>query len=248
MYIRRIRTLEMAAWWLSDQLYNLALLIRQGSESLTLHRLDNPSPTQIIDNILNYNRRATQQPKAPVTATYIAVVRCMDRKLDLSRIFGDLKFVDDIANPFGAVRPHIIEALKIAVLKHGVRVIFLLEHTDCAARSIAESAEAETYPLTTAAVSQHEKHVGTLLSDPVIDGAIRNQQLAVVRGVIVTDTDELIQLWSFDPTSDHWQPFHHPAQAAHPASVHLHHPGRSKHGAGEIQGILAREPLQSPND
>ena len=206
MYIRRIRVLEMSAWWLSDRLYNLALLIREGSESLTLHRLDDPTPMQIISNIVSYNRRAAQQPKAPVTATHIAVVRCMDRKLDLNRIFGDLKFVDDIANPFGAVRPHIIEALKIAVLKHGVRVIFLLEHTGCAARSIAEGPEAETYPLTTTAVDQHEKHIGALLDDPVIDQAMRRQQLAVVRGTVVTDTDELIQLWVYGPEAGVWRP------------------------------------------
>ena len=207
MTIRRIRMLEMGAWWLSDRLYNLALLIREGSESLTLHRLDDPTPEQIINNILSYNRRAAQQPKAPVTATHIAVVRCMDRKLDLNRIFGDLKFVDDIANPFGAVRPHIIEALKIAVLKHGVRVIFLLEHTGCAARSIAEGPEAETYPLTTAAVCQHEQHISALLDDPVMDRALRRRDLAVVRGMVVTDTDELIQLWLYVPEMNCWRTF-----------------------------------------
>lgn len=206
MYIRRIRVLEMSAWWLSDRLYNLALLIREGSESLTLHRLDDPTPTQIISNIVSYNRRAAQQPKAPVTATHIAVVRCMDRKLDLNRIFGDLKFVDDIANPFGAVRPHIIEALKIAVLKHGVRAIFLLEHTGCAARGIAEGPEAETYPLTTMAVRQHEDHINALLNDPVMDSAMRCQQLAIVRGTVVTDTDELTQLWVYEPEASGWRP------------------------------------------
>jgi carbonic anhydrase len=206
MAIRRIRALEMGAWWLSDRLYNLALLIREGSESLTLHRLDDPTPEQIISNILSYNRRAAQQPKAPVTATHIAVVRCMDRKLDLNRIFGDLKFVDDIANPFGAVRPHIIEALKIAVLKHGVRAIFLLDHTGCAARSIAEGPEAEAFPLITAAVRQHEDHIGALLSDAVIDGAMRRHELAIVRGTVVTDTDELTQLWVYAAEAGCWRP------------------------------------------
>lgn len=211
MFIRRIRALEIGAWWLSDRLYNLALLIREGSESLTLHRLDNPTPGQIIGNILSYNRRAAQQPKAPVTATHIAVVRCMDRKLDLSRIFGDLKFVDDIANPFGAVRPHIIEALKIAVEKHGVRAIFLLEHTECAARGIAEGAEAETYPLITAAVRQHEEHIETLLQEPLIDAALRQDQLAIVRATVVTDTDELTQVRRYDPEGRCWRPFALPA-------------------------------------
>lgn len=207
MSIRRIRVLEMGAWWLSDRLYNLALLIREGSESLTLHRLDDPAPEHIISNIVSYNQRAAQQPKAPVTATHIAVVRCMDRKLDLNRIFGDLKFVDDIANPFGAVRPHIIEALKIAVLKHGVRVIFLLEHTGCAARGIAEGPEAKTYPLTTIAVCQHEQHIGVLLDDPVIDAAMRSHQLAVVRGTVVTDTDKLSQLRVYVPEAGGWRPW-----------------------------------------
>lgn len=207
MVIRRVRTLEMGAWWFSDRLYNLALLIREGSESLTLHRLEDPTSEQIIRNILSYNRRAAQLPKAPVTATYIAAVRCMDRKLDLSRIFGDLKFVDDIANPFGAVRPHVIEALKIAVVKHNVRAIFLLEHTDCAARGIAEGAEAEAYPLTTAAVRQHQDNIETLLSDPVINTAMQQDQLAVVRAMVITDTDQLTDVQRYDPKARCWRPF-----------------------------------------
>ena len=97
--------------------------------------------------------------------------------------------------------------MKIAVLKHGVRVIFLLEHTGCAARSIAEGPEAETYPLTTVAVRQHENHIDALLNDPVMDGAMGRHELAVVRGTVVTDTDELIQLWFYVPEMGCWRPF-----------------------------------------
>ena len=204
MFIRRLPALEMSAWWISDRLYNLAMLIRQGSESLTLHQLDDPTPDRVIANVLGYNRRAAGQHKPPVTATHIAVVRCMDRRLDLSRIFGDLKFVDDIANPYGAVTPNVIEALKIAVAKHGVRVIFLLEHTGCAARQIAHGDEADAYPLTAQAVHEHEENVRILLGEPVIDQAMREGRLQVVCATIVTESDRLESTKRYVPDDRCW--------------------------------------------
>ena len=65
MTIRRIRGLEMGAWWLSDRLYNLALLIREGSESLTLHRLDDPTPRKssaIFSAITGERRSSRRRP------------------------------------------------------------------------------------------------------------------------------------------------------------------------------------------
>ncbi len=206
MWIRRIPLLEQSAWWLSDRLYALAMLIRQGSESMTLHRLDNPSPEQIIANVCAYNSRASRQPKAPLSATYIAVVRCMDRRLNLSRIFGDLRFVDDIANPGATVGPGVIEALRIAVEKHGVRVIFLLGHTGCAARSIACSDEARDFPPITATIHQHDAGIADLLADPVMVRAMTERRLAVLRATIDSDSDRLDDLQRYTVEGGDWRP------------------------------------------
>lgn len=206
MVLRRLPALERAAWWLSDRLLALALLIRHGSESLSLHPLQDPAPDRILANVLAYNARAARVRKAPVTATWIAVVRCMDRKLDMTRVFGDMKFVDDIANPYGAVTPREIEAVAIAVAKHGVRLVCLLAHTDCAALAIARGEEAAAWPLTTAGVEETRQNVARLVRDPVIAGALAAGRLAVIRATVVTGTDRLTDVQRYRPDADSWVP------------------------------------------
>ncbi|MBS1225578.1 MAG: hypothetical protein H6R24_2256, partial [Proteobacteria bacterium] len=55
-------------------------------------------------------------------------------------------------------------------------------------------------------VRQHEDHISALLGDAVIDGAMRRHELAIVRGTVVTDTDELAQLWVYAAEAGCWRP------------------------------------------
>lgn len=207
MLVRRIPALERAAWWLSDRLVELASLIRQGSESMTLYRLATPSPEQVLGNVLRYNARASRVRKPAFDGrTWVAVVRCMDRKLDMGRIFGDMKFVDDIANPYGAVTPREIEALQLAVSKHGVRLVCLLTHTECAALAVASGPEGDAWPLITAAVEATPRHVQALLAAPIIAPALRAGRLAVIRATVLTGTDRLTDVQRYQPQTCAWQP------------------------------------------
>lgn len=207
MFVRRIPALERAAWWCSDRLYDLALLIRHGSESFTLYWLEDPAPDRILSRLLAYNARASAVRKAPFTGkTWIAVVRCMDRKLDMSRIFGDMKFVDDIANPYGAVTPREIEALQLAVAKHGVRLVCLLSHTDCAALAIAHGDQGESWPLTTAAVDETPQYIEQLLRAPIIAPVLLAGHLAIIRATVITGTDRLTDVLIYRPAAGMWEP------------------------------------------
>jgi hypothetical protein len=61
--------------------------------------MESPAPDRILARLLAYNARASAVRKPPFTGkTWIAVVRCMDRKLDMNRIFGDMKFGDEGAS------------------------------------------------------------------------------------------------------------------------------------------------------
>ena len=207
MFVRRIPALEGAAWWLSDRLVELASLIRQGSESMTLYRLEAPSPEQVLGNVLRYNARASRVRKPAFDGrTWVAVVRCMDRKLDMGRIFGDMKFVDDIANPYGAVTPREIEALQLAVSKHGVRLVCLLTHTECAALAIASGHDGSAWPLISAAVDATPRHVEALLQAPVIAPALQAGTLAVIRATVITGTDRLTDVQRYQPQTRAWEP------------------------------------------
>lgn len=207
MFVRRIPALESAAWWLSDLLVELASLIRQGSESMTLYRLEAPSPEQVLGNVLRYNARASRVRKPAFDGrTWVAVVRCMDRKLDMGRVFGDMKFVDDIANPYGAVTPREIEALQLAVSKHGVRLVCLLTHTDCAALAVASGPDGSAWPLISAAVDATPRHVEALLQAPVIAPALKAGTLAVIRATVITGTDRLTDVRRYQPQTRAWEP------------------------------------------
>jgi hypothetical protein len=130
----------------------------------------------------------------------------MDRKLDMSRIFGDMKFVDDIANPYGAVTPREIEALQLAVAKHGVRLVCLLSHTDCAALAIARGDEGASWPLTTNAVDETPQYIEQLLRAPIIAPALLAGHLAMIRATVVTGTDQLTEVSIYRPASGLWEP------------------------------------------
>lgn len=68
-----------------------------------------------------------------------AYVTCMDCRVDVGQVLGSFDKKFSRTHMAGCVlSEEVIESLRLTVLKHDVRVILVLDHTDCAVRTLAE--------------------------------------------------------------------------------------------------------------
>ena len=102
------------------------------------------SPMSVIDELLDNNRRYAETfvgmvPIRP--AKRLAVVACMDSRIDVHGILG--LHVGDahvIRNGGGVISPDVIRSLTISQRVTGTREIILIHHTDCANLGLDEMA------------------------------------------------------------------------------------------------------------
>ena len=98
-----------------------------------------------IEDFLRHNRAYAegfdQGAAAAAPSKAIAVVACMDARLDLARILG-LKAGDAniIRNAGGIVSDDVIRSLMISQRMLGTREIMLIHHTGCGMQSVAAAA------------------------------------------------------------------------------------------------------------
>lgn len=135
--------------------------------------------------------RSTEHP-------VIALLVCMDARIDTSELVGDTRRYYYIVRTAGsALAEPEQEMLELAVA-NGVQVLVLTTHTDCAAERAAADPESRArFPAVAALVDQREQRIQELLARPIIRQAIDAGRLRVVRARIDTDTDRLI------PEADH---------------------------------------------
>ncbi len=135
--------------------------------------------------------RSTEHP-------VIALLVCMDARIDTSELVGDTRRYYYIVRTAGsALAEPEQEMLELAVA-NGVQVLVLTTHTDCAAERAAADPESRArFPAVAALVDQREQRIQELLARPIIRQAIDAGRLRVVRARIDTATDRLI------PADDH---------------------------------------------
>jgi carbonic anhydrase len=100
-------------------------------------------PDRTVDDLIAANRRyATHyhDPGVPVQpALRVAVVTCMDARLDMHRILGlELGDVHVIRNAGGVVTDDVIRSLTISQRRLGTRSVVLIHHTECGMLQITE--------------------------------------------------------------------------------------------------------------
>ena len=77
----------------------------------------------------------TEGRKTPIGA----YVTCMDCRVNVGQVLGSFDKKFSRTHMAGCVlSEEVVESLRLTVLKHDVRVILVLDHTDCAVRSLAE--------------------------------------------------------------------------------------------------------------
>src|SRR5690606_38467788 len=154
------------------------------------------SSQQVWDEFREQNELSARMRKHFPRSTehpVVALLLCMDARIDSSELAGDTRKYYYIVRTAGSVLGDTEqEMLELAVL-NGVRLVVLTRHTDCAAEALArDPSRRNTFPALTAAVVEHDRRVAQFLSRPVIAERIGDGRLLVKRMVIDTNTDHLI--------------------------------------------------------
>lgn len=124
----------------------------------------------------------------------VAVLACMDARIDTSELVGDTRRYYYIVRTAGSVlSPAEQEMLELAVVKGGVKVLLLTSHSDCAAEAAAADAKSrKKFPAMTELMDNRQRRVEEFLARPAIKEAIDSGELLVEFARIDTDTDRLI--------------------------------------------------------
>lgn len=153
------------------------------------------TPDQIWTEMLRQNSLAAGvRRRFPRTARHplIALVVCMDARIDTNELTGDTRKYYYIIRTAGSVLDDKeAEMLELAV-ENGVKLIVLTTHSECAAEGAAANpALRERYPALTSAVDVREARIAELLARPAIAERIAKGELAVKRMNIDTMTEQL---------------------------------------------------------
>jgi len=122
----------------------------------------------------------------------IAVLVCMDARIDTSELLGDTRRNSYVIRTAGSVMsPEEEDMLELAV-EHGVKVLVVTRHTDCAAEKVAaDPAQRAKFPALSAAVDEREPRMKEFLARPGIASRIANGELLVKELLIETPTERL---------------------------------------------------------
>lgn len=154
------------------------------------------TPQQIWEEFLRQNDRAASVREVwPRSARHplVALVTCMDARLDTSEIAGDTRRYYYVLRLAGSVlAPKEEEMLELAVA-NGTKVVVFTTHTDCAAEKMAaDAAQRPLYPSLTEALAERDERFQEFLDRPVIRERIAAHELLVQRMVLDTATDRVV--------------------------------------------------------
>lgn len=182
---------------------NLGYRLQDRLASYDLLHGEDITPEQIWDELSQQNRLSAGVrglfPRS-VRHPVVAIVACMDARIDTSELVGDTRRYYYIVRTAGSVMsPAEQEMLELAVL-NGVKVILYTTHTDCAAEGAAASpAQREKFPALTELMDDREARIREFYERPVIKQAVQGGELLIKRARIDTDIDKLV----FESTGSH---------------------------------------------
>lgn len=113
------------------------------SASLPAHSAPSESGDSVTDRLVSANRRYASEFNDPGMdarpVLHVAVVACMDARLDLHKALGlELGDCHTIRNAGGVVTDDTIRSLTISQRALGTRTVILIHHTGCGLESLTE--------------------------------------------------------------------------------------------------------------
>lgn len=123
----------------------------------------------------------------------VAMVVCMDARIDTDEIVGDTRRYYYVLRLAGSIMSEREEEMLELAVANGVEVILLTTHTECAAEHVAADASLRAqYPAIAAGVDERDQRRAEFLSRPVIAARVAEGALRVELARIDTRTGRLM--------------------------------------------------------
>jgi hypothetical protein len=192
-----------AEFMVGGAMVNLGYRLQDRLARYDFARDESITPEEIWEELKRQNQLAAKvRDTFPRTVRHpvVALVACMDARIDTNELVGDTRRYYYIVRTAGSVLSEAEqEMLELAVL-NGVRLVLLTTHTDCAAEAAAADPEMhDKFPAMTKLVDERERSIEEFMARPIIRDAIAAGTLKVQRARIDTDTDRLMPIDSEAP-------------------------------------------------
>ena len=181
---------------LGGGMVNLGYRMQDHLERYDFQRGEDITPEEVWREVLKQNRRsASVRSRFPRTARHplVAVVECMDGRLDTHEVVGDTRTYYYVLRSAGSVLSDREQEMLELAVENGVKLVIWTRHSDCAAEKAASSPESrERYPALARAVDEREERFQEFLARPGIVSRIAAGELIVKVADIDTATDRLV--------------------------------------------------------
>ena len=185
-----------AQFILGGALVNLGYGLQDHLASYDFEHEHDISPEDVWKEMQRQNAMsATVRNMFPRTVRHplVAMVVCMDARLDTNELTGDTRHYYYVIRTAGSVLSEKEEEMLELAVANGVELIMLSTHSDCAAEKAAASpAMRQHYPALVKAVDEREQRINELLARPAIASKISAGKLAVKRINIDTMTEKIL--------------------------------------------------------
>lgn len=169
--------------------------LQDGLERYDFEHEHDITPEQIWHEVQKQNHLAAGMRQTfPRTARHplVALVVCMDARIDTNELVGDTRHYYYIIRTAGSVMSEREQEMLELAVANGVKLVLLTTHSDCAAEKVARSSDLRAkYPALALAVDERETRVREFLARPAIASAVTKGALGVKRVAIDTLTDQL---------------------------------------------------------
>lgn len=177
-------------------LVNLGYRMQDHLESYDFEHQHEITPEHVWNEMIDQNAMAAmvrewfpRTPRHPL----VALVVCMDARLDTNELMGDTRHYYYIVRTAGSILSEREEEMLELAVANGVELIVLTTHSDCAAEKVAASPEKRAlYPAIAAGVDERDKRTKELLARPAIAEKIASGKLLVKSINIDTMTERML--------------------------------------------------------
>lgn len=154
------------------------------------------TPPQIWAEFLSQNSMAASvRQRWPRTSRHpvMALVACMDGRLDTNEIVGDTRRYYYVLRLAGSVLSTKEEEMLELAVANGVKVLVFTTHSDCAAEKVAKDpARRADFPTLSAAVDEREARFRAFLARPKINKRVGEGELLVKWMDLDTQTERVM--------------------------------------------------------
>ena len=152
-------------------------------------------PGQVWEQFLAQNKMSSSVRQIWPRSTHhpvMAIVACMDGRLDTNEIFGDTRHYYYILRLAGSVLSVKEEEMLELAVSNGTKVVVFTTHSDCAAEKMAaDPARRPKFPELARAVDEREMRFAEFVARPMIRERIAKSELLVKRMDLDTRTERV---------------------------------------------------------